>query len=140
MTIKYVSPRSLLVAGALAFAGVPLMAGTAYAGTAPQPQPQPTATATHAPAPRPRVTVLATRVAGVHIRSAAKVGKRSRILVSLPAAGTKVAVRCYKTGPGVGGDTTWYRTVSPRAGFVAGRELAVAKEPAAGVPTCRPKK
>ena len=75
----------------------------------------------------------------MHIRSRAKISKGSKVVDTLARPGTTVAVRCYKSSTSVGGDSTWYRIVSPRAGFVAGNLLDISREPAAGVTACHPK-
>jgi hypothetical protein len=125
MTLRF----SLVLVTAVTAVAIPIAGGAAYATTPIQ-----------APATHQRTVALTTAAANVHIRSAAKVGKRSKILDTLHASGSTVRVSCYKTGVSVDGDTTWYRTKSPRVGYVAGHELSIAKEPASGVATCKTKK
>jgi hypothetical protein len=141
MVFRFSLGRSLMAVGVLTTMAVPVAGGVAYAAS---PLPNRQSVATRAPQHRSsthhKTTRLTTRTAHVHIRSAAKLSKRSKILATLSAPGSTVMVRCYKAGASISGDTTWYRTVSPRAGFVAGHELNIAKEPATGVTACKTKK
>jgi hypothetical protein len=134
MEFRFGIARSLVTAGVVVCAAVPLAGGVAYAAASPRPA------AMHAARAHHRTTTLTTRSPNVHIRSKAKLTKRSRIVETLAMRGSRVGVKCYKTGPSISGDSTWYRVVSPRAGFVAGHELNVRREPAAGVASCKAKK
>ena len=141
MAFKSGLGRSLVLAGVLTCTAVALAGGTAYAASSPKPKPHATATpAPHASSTHRKTTTLTTRTPAVAIRSVPKKGKKSRVLVTLATSGSKVTVSCHTTGADIGGDRTWYRTVSPRAGFVAGHQLTIRKEPATGVPACTKKK
>jgi hypothetical protein len=130
--------RSLLVAGVLTVVAVPVTAGAAYAGVAPHPHNPPGhhthgahVTSAHHP-----TTTLTTVVPDAHIRSKTTTAKRSHVIATLRTRGEKVEVTCHKTGMPVGGDSTWYKTVTPARGYIA---AAMVDHPTTAVPLCKKK-
>ena len=119
--------RSVLAAGILSLAMVPIAAGAAYADTTIH---------HHTAKTKLTVTTLHTRVAHAKIRSLANNTKHSTVRATLPRSGSNVKVTCYVIGASVNGDKTWYRTTSPTHGYIAGHLLAIATEPATGVAMC----
>jgi hypothetical protein len=75
-----------------------------------------------------------TLVRGVHIRSWPT--STSTRLRTLSRMGSKVTITCYVTGQKTGGDSIWYHTVRPLAGFVSGSLLNTGHDPAFKVPAC----
>jgi hypothetical protein len=83
-----------------------------------------------------RTTTLITRIPRASIRTMASADRRSRTVATLRGKGSPVTARCYLAGERVAGDRTWYRTVSPSAGYIAGADLAIRHEPALHVYPC----
>jgi hypothetical protein len=75
-----------------------------------------------------------TLVRGVHIRSWPT--SASTRLRTLGRMGSKVTITCYVTGQKTNGDSIWYHTVRPLAGFVSGSLLNTGHDPAFKVPAC----
>lgn len=75
-----------------------------------------------------------TLVRGVHIRSWPT--STSTRLRTLSRMGSKVTITCYVRGQKTGGDSIWYHTVRPLAGFVSGSLLNTGHDPAFKVPAC----
>jgi hypothetical protein len=75
-----------------------------------------------------------TLVTGLRIRKAPHTS--AAVVDVLGAAGSRVTVNCYAFGSSVFGDSVWYHTVAPRAGFAAGYYLNTGRDPAPGIPHC----
>jgi hypothetical protein len=75
-----------------------------------------------------------TLVRGVHIRSWPTAN--STRLKTLGRMGSKVTITCFVTGQKTNGDSVWYHTVRPLAGFVSGSLLNTGHDPAFKVPPC----
>jgi hypothetical protein len=75
-----------------------------------------------------------TLVRGVHIRYWPTT--RARRLATLGRMGSKVTITCYVSGQRVDGDSVWYHSVRPLAGFVAGTNLNTGRDPAYRIPAC----
>ena len=88
-----------------------------------------------APVPAASTWSFATNVIHVHVRNVPAV-KRSKIVETLGAAGTRVTVDCYVAGRPVFGDRIWYHTTVPAKGYIAGFYLRSGHDPAARVPRC----
>jgi hypothetical protein len=76
-----------------------------------------------------------TIVDGLHIRELPT--PFSRRLATLGRMGGTVVVTCWTYGQSINGNPVWYRTASPRHGYVAGQHLDTGRDPANGVPRCR---
>lgn len=75
-----------------------------------------------------------TLVAGVHIRYwPTTLATR---LTTLGRMGSKVTVNCYVLGQKVSGDSVWYHSTRPVAGFLAGANLNTGRDPAYKIPAC----
>jgi hypothetical protein len=96
------------------------------------------ATGSFAAAPNPSAAgkTYPTKVADVHVRSQPGNSHGSRVLATLPAAGTKATVTCAVHVTTAGVAHTWYRTVKP-LGYIAGRNLVLPRHQATGLPACR---
>jgi hypothetical protein len=75
-----------------------------------------------------------TLVRGVHIRYWPTI--RAQRLATLGRMGSKVTVNCYVTGQRVNGDSIWYHSVRPLAGFLSGTNLNTGRDPAYRIPAC----
>ena len=78
--------------------------------------------------------VYRTLVTGLRIRKAPHT--LAAVVDVLGAAGSRVTVNCFAYGSSVFGDSVWYHTVAPRAGFAAGYYLNTGRDPAPGIPHC----
>jgi hypothetical protein len=128
MALRLPFGRALVTAGVLAAVVIPVATGVAYANAA-----------THHKKAKPAATTLSTRVPHARIVTKPTTATTARTVATLHAVGTKVKVNCYKSGASVNGDTTWYHTVAPKHGYIAGALLSISSEPAAGVPQCKAK-
>jgi hypothetical protein len=151
MAIRRSFGRTLIAAGIFAAVAVPT-AGVAYAatgshhpGTPAHHQPVPPqhhqpAPPHHQPTPPhhsvPIARVLTTRVPGAEIRTRPTTSRSAKTLTTFRRPGSAVKVICYTSGTSVSHDNVWYRTTSPKTGYIAGRWLNIKKEPVAGVARC----
>ena len=141
MTTRVPRRVALLGAGLFAVVAIPA-AGAAYASTATHHPAGATTHATHSThstKPKKKSFTVTTKVADVQIRTKPDNTKATKILAVVKTAGTALTVTCYKTGTAVNADTTWYHTVAPKHGYVAGADLSIATKPLAGVPKCTTK-
>jgi len=81
-------------------------------------------------------TTLMTVVPDANIRSKTTTAKRSHVIATLHTRGEKVQVVCHKIGMSIGGDTTWYKTVTPARGYIA---AAMVDHPTTAIPLCTKK-
>ena len=75
-----------------------------------------------------------TLVGGVHIRNWPTAN--SARLATLGRMGSRITVNCYVLGQKTGGDSVWYHSTRPKAGFVSGSLLNTGRDPAYKVPAC----